>query len=311
MYASIAWKLRKHLRFFKSVSGKSSTLERQQKYMMIYPTIYVVLTLPLAASRMWSMAHHGKAASDPVMITAGCLITSCGWMDALMYSLTRNVLGARQATSPASAGYRSHHSGNGGTPGTRSQVSAKNMSRFDVDDFSMLRNHSEWDGDGETTPPGTTTTIVGGGKDIEAQMPVRSPPRQAPRKEQERMHRSKNPFARGGSKRNLNRVPEGDEKELIDLQPEGLGRLQKPRPVARDDAPRRLPPRSPRRISPQPASFYSSRSQSPVSSDETRVASTSTGSGEGKREWDERHTEQRSNPFQVKVERTFDISHDR
>ncbi len=308
MYGAIAFKLRKHLRFFKSVSGKSSTLERQQKYMMVYPTIYVVLTLPLAASRMWSMANHGKAAKDYVMILAGCLITSSGFMDAVMYALTRNVLTSRQAASPAAAAYRSNHSDHGHG---RSQLNSRQVDRYNMDDFSVLRNHAGWENDGDSTP-GMTTTVIAGGKEAEAGMPVRSISRQQPHREPERpVHRSKNPFVRRGSKRNINRGTEQDEKELIEVHRQqqlaspsmsaesfsGGGRLQKARPTA----PRALsgemvlPPRG---SSPRPTpTFYSSRSQSPEGSDDTRVAS-SGGTGPN------------VNPFGgVTVEKTVDITH--
>ena len=60
--------------------------------MTLYPCVYVVLTLPLSAGRMWSMAHHGENVSDAFACTAGALITSCGWVDSLLYTLTRKRL---------------------------------------------------------------------------------------------------------------------------------------------------------------------------------------------------------------------------
>lgn len=283
MYVSIAFKLRKHLRFFKSVSGRSSTLERQQKYMMIYPTIYVILTLPLAASRMWSMAHHGKAASDAVMITAGCLITSCGWMDSLMYSLTRNVLASRSTPRNGTAGYGSH--GTGPRPGA-APVAGRNRTRYEFDDLTILRSYGDWDGDGDTTPPGTTTMIVGG-KEVGGD--VRNYSRQADRAKVNKTKRncsppsngrsnSKNPFSRHGSnnkhgtrvtEEELRPVSEGDEK-LIDSQKDELVLpIQRPGMAARGESGRS----SPMRLSPPlDEPYYVARAQSPAS-DETRVPS--------------------------------------
>ncbi|KAF2838988.1 hypothetical protein M501DRAFT_905244, partial [Patellaria atrata CBS 101060] len=60
------------------------------RYMVVYPIIYVVLTLPLAAGRMASMS--GKNLPDVYFVVAGCMITSCGWLDTLLYTLTRRVL---------------------------------------------------------------------------------------------------------------------------------------------------------------------------------------------------------------------------
>lgn len=60
--------------------------------MTLYPCVYVILTLPLSAGRMWSMAHGGKSYSDQFAILAGSFLTSCGWVDSLLYTLTRKRL---------------------------------------------------------------------------------------------------------------------------------------------------------------------------------------------------------------------------
>lgn len=52
--------------------------------------VYVVLTLPIAVGRMVAMTGHRM--SDTFYLIAGCLLTSCGWIDALLYTLTRRVL---------------------------------------------------------------------------------------------------------------------------------------------------------------------------------------------------------------------------
>ncbi|KAF2104027.1 hypothetical protein NA57DRAFT_70241 [Rhizodiscina lignyota] len=280
LYGAVAWKLRKHLRIFKAVSGQSSTLERQQKYMLIYPTIYVILTLPLAASRMWTMSHHGKAASDPVMIIAGCLITSCGWMDALMYSLTRNVLASRRVPQNQSTAY--HNRGTNGTGPGLSRASERSRNRYFDDDCTNLTNlrSYDWDGDGDTTPPGTTTTISGG-KDVkEVESNFRSFSRQSERKE------SSIPFPfvsrRSSAKKekpapqkdNLDRVSEGDEKELISsLHPELPFKLKKPKAAITAGSHPGSGRNTPGHVSPiQNPAFFPARGQSPAS-DETRVPS--------------------------------------
>lgn len=60
--------------------------------MTLYPCVYVLLTLPLSAGRMWSMAHNRKPYSNEYALVAGAMITSCGWVDTLLYTLTRRRL---------------------------------------------------------------------------------------------------------------------------------------------------------------------------------------------------------------------------
>ncbi|EME86978.1 uncharacterized protein MYCFIDRAFT_118421, partial [Pseudocercospora fijiensis CIRAD86] len=60
--------------------------------MTLYPLVYVVLTLPLSAGRMWSMSHGSRPTSDLFSCIAGALLTSCGWVDSLLYTLTRKRL---------------------------------------------------------------------------------------------------------------------------------------------------------------------------------------------------------------------------
>lgn len=58
--------------------------------MIIYPTIYVLCTLPLAAGRMASM--NGHTIPYWYYCLAGAAITSCGWLDVLLYAFTRRAL---------------------------------------------------------------------------------------------------------------------------------------------------------------------------------------------------------------------------
>ncbi|KAK5728035.1 hypothetical protein LTR17_012232 [Elasticomyces elasticus] len=88
-----------------SSARNAATIEavnRVTKLMTLYPCVYILLTLPLSAGRMWSMAHHGRATSDAFACTAGALLTSCGWVDSLLYTLTRKRL--LQDTMPANSG---------------------------------------------------------------------------------------------------------------------------------------------------------------------------------------------------------------
>lgn len=58
--------------------------------MVMYPAVYVILTLPIAVGRMVAMT--GTRMPDVFFIIAGSLLTSCGWIDALLYTLTRRIL---------------------------------------------------------------------------------------------------------------------------------------------------------------------------------------------------------------------------
>ena len=71
-------------------SSNASELTKAARYMVLYPAIYVILTLPLAAGRMAAMT--GITLPDTYYCVAGSLMTSCGWLDALLYTLTRRVL---------------------------------------------------------------------------------------------------------------------------------------------------------------------------------------------------------------------------
>jgi len=67
-------------------------IDRAAKLMVLYPVVYIVLTLPLSAGRMWSMAHGGVGLPDAYSCLAGALIASTGFVDALLYTLTRKQL---------------------------------------------------------------------------------------------------------------------------------------------------------------------------------------------------------------------------
>lgn len=75
-----------------------ATLSRALKYMIIYPIAYVILTLPLAAGRMAAMT--GVKISFGYYCLAGAAITSCGWIDVLLYVMTRRVLVFSHAPPP-------------------------------------------------------------------------------------------------------------------------------------------------------------------------------------------------------------------
>lgn len=67
-----------------------AAMKRAAKYMIIYPAIYVVCTLPLAGGRMAAMT--GVQIPYWYYCLAGTAITSCGWLDVLLYIFTRRAL---------------------------------------------------------------------------------------------------------------------------------------------------------------------------------------------------------------------------
>jgi hypothetical protein len=77
-----------------SVANQKSidAVNRITTLMMLYPFVYVVLTLPLSAARMWSMARGGQSPSNVTNCVTGALLASCGWVDCLLYTLTRERL---------------------------------------------------------------------------------------------------------------------------------------------------------------------------------------------------------------------------
>ncbi|KAF2643325.1 hypothetical protein P280DRAFT_249801 [Massarina eburnea CBS 473.64] len=87
IYAHIFFHLRGRLRSI--INNDSSKLARATKFMVMYPAVYVVLTLPIAIGRMVSMG--GVNMPDVFFCIAGSFLTSCGWIDALLYTLTRRV----------------------------------------------------------------------------------------------------------------------------------------------------------------------------------------------------------------------------
>ncbi len=69
--------------------GSSSPRSSNQAF-LIYPIIYVSCTAPLALGRIVTMA--GKHVSITYFLVAGALIASNGWLDVLLFSVTRHTV---------------------------------------------------------------------------------------------------------------------------------------------------------------------------------------------------------------------------
>ena len=85
--------LDRRVRAADAVVGRSSAtaavVPRLAAVLMLYPLVYLVLTLPLSTARMWAMARAGADPGVVVQVVVGCALASCGAVDAVVYSLTR------------------------------------------------------------------------------------------------------------------------------------------------------------------------------------------------------------------------------
>jgi hypothetical protein len=73
--------------------GQQESLHRLNRvvvYMVIYPLVYLVLSLPLAAGRM--STSSGNPPGKTYFGVAGCLMSLSGLMDVTVYTLTRRHL---------------------------------------------------------------------------------------------------------------------------------------------------------------------------------------------------------------------------
>jgi hypothetical protein len=58
--------------------------------MVVYPLVYIICTIPLASARMAAMS--GSPPSLKRLCLAGAMITSNGWLDVLLYTVTRRIM---------------------------------------------------------------------------------------------------------------------------------------------------------------------------------------------------------------------------
>jgi len=73
-----------------SRSPASTQMTRATQYMLLYPVVYIILTLPLATARMMTLS--GRFPENITFLASGGLLASCGWLDAIVYTFTRRVL---------------------------------------------------------------------------------------------------------------------------------------------------------------------------------------------------------------------------
>ncbi|KAJ5391933.1 hypothetical protein N7509_007423 [Penicillium cosmopolitanum] len=94
LYAIMYFQLRRQIAA-SSILGNSQLeslkrLRRVVGYMTIYPIVYIVLSLPLAAGRM--ATANGDSPSLTFFCCAGAIITSSGLVDVILYTVTRRNL---------------------------------------------------------------------------------------------------------------------------------------------------------------------------------------------------------------------------
>ncbi|PGH35929.1 hypothetical protein GX50_01254 [[Emmonsia] crescens] len=76
---------------FKGIKGTSRPkFNRVLKIMIIYPIAYIVISLPIAAGRMSMM--NGRHPGMPYFYSSGSLLLCSGWVDSILYFLTRRRL---------------------------------------------------------------------------------------------------------------------------------------------------------------------------------------------------------------------------
>lgn len=72
------------------------SVNRITKLMMLYPIVYITLVLPAFAIQGWNITHGDQSVEGDGGGTLGrvsaMLIASCGWVDCLLYTLTRKRL---------------------------------------------------------------------------------------------------------------------------------------------------------------------------------------------------------------------------
>lgn len=89
IYAAILIILRRRVQeSLYTTSAAQLRAQSAMKLIIAYPTIYVVCTLPLVIARLKTMA--GYKVDFVELCVAAAMITSNGWLDVLLYSMTRS-----------------------------------------------------------------------------------------------------------------------------------------------------------------------------------------------------------------------------
>ncbi|KAJ5900203.1 uncharacterized protein N7473_004273 [Penicillium subrubescens] len=92
IYSSIFCLLRRRMKQVPpaSQSASSAYINRAARFMVLYPIAYIAFSLPLPAGRL--AVWNGAKVSTTFYCNAATLMTSCGFIDTILYTLTRRVL---------------------------------------------------------------------------------------------------------------------------------------------------------------------------------------------------------------------------
>ncbi|KAF2467210.1 integral membrane protein-like protein [Lindgomyces ingoldianus] len=90
IYAVIYAMLLQRIRSGYYTAMEAERVKAISNLMVVYPIVYVICTLPLASARMASMSGHPPSLAR--LCLAGAMITSNGWLDVLLYTLTRRIM---------------------------------------------------------------------------------------------------------------------------------------------------------------------------------------------------------------------------
>lgn len=111
--------------------------------------VYVILTLPIAVGRMVAMT--GTELPEVFFCIAGSMLTSCGWIDALLYTLTRRILVSGDLSTGNNGHYnQTHH--------TITAITSNAARPGDADDYGLQSISSKE----PIAATARTVTIVGG-----------------------------------------------------------------------------------------------------------------------------------------------------
>lgn len=77
-------------RSYHAAPRDATRARRAAKAIILYPLIYIICTLPLVVARISSIA--GRPVGYVQQCVAGAMLASTGWLDVLMYCLTRHAL---------------------------------------------------------------------------------------------------------------------------------------------------------------------------------------------------------------------------
>ncbi|KAJ5281779.1 hypothetical protein N7478_007151 [Penicillium angulare] len=163
LYAIMFIYLRRRMQQAKMLRrGQQESLHRLNRvviYMVIYPLVYLVMSLPLAAGRMAS--ENGDSPSKTYFGVAGCLMALSGVVDVTVYTLTRRHLLIDTEHSTTDRNYDNNTDSQWQTNIT-TNAGTRSRKGFKMGMGSKFRRSTGADKDARSSPfDGSTEDIVG------------------------------------------------------------------------------------------------------------------------------------------------------